>query len=149
MEVAQSWRLKFSFRNATILVCLLNVLTALLLLQGFLSSYSSRNKITVSQFNSAQIRYIKESEEIRLAMQPLELIKRVREIEQEVYAQPDTVQQKDSKQTAAVDLSKRLKDFRAINDASSLKALEEWRKRKMDRARQRELEKNGTATSQA
>ena len=52
MEVAQSWRLKFSFRNATIVVCLLNVLTALLLLQGFLSSYSSRNKITVSQFNS-------------------------------------------------------------------------------------------------
>ena len=45
----------------------------------------------------------------------------MREIEQEVYAQPDTVQQKDSKQTAAVDLSKRLKDFRAINDASSLK----------------------------
>ena len=28
-------------------------------------------------------------------------------------------------------------------------ALEEWRKRKMERARQRELGKNGTATSQA
>uniref|UniRef100_A0A7N2LZ94 Uncharacterized protein n=1 Tax=Quercus lobata TaxID=97700 RepID=A0A7N2LZ94_QUELO len=98
---------------------------------------------------ATQIRYIKESEEIRLAMQPLELMKRVREIEQEVYAQPETVQQKDSKQTAAVDLSKRLKDFRSANDAASLKALEEWRKRKMDRARQRELGKNGTVTSQA
>ncbi|KAK4585910.1 hypothetical protein RGQ29_023201 [Quercus rubra] len=149
MEVAQSWRMKFSFRNATIVVCFLNVLAALLLLQGFLSSSFSRSKISASQFNSAQIRYIKESEEIRLAMQPLELMKRVREIEQEVYAQPETVQQKDSKQTAAVDLSKRLKDFRSANDAASLKALEEWRKRKMDRARQRELEKNGTVTSQA
>ncbi|XP_030975875.1 uncharacterized protein LOC126688529 [Quercus robur] len=149
MEVAQSWRLKFSFRNATIVVCFLNVLAALLLLQGFLSSSFSRSKISASQFNSAQIRYIKESEEIRLAMQPLELMKRVREIEQEVYAQPETVQQKDSKQTAAVDLSKRLKDFRSANDAASLKALEEWRKRKMDRARQRELGKNGTVTSQA
>ncbi|KAF3964388.1 hypothetical protein ACB098_02G094800 [Castanea mollissima] len=149
MEVAQSWRLKFSFRNATIVVCFLNVLAALLLLQGFLSSSFSRSKISASQYNSAQTRYIKESEEIRLAMQPLELIKRVREIEQEVYAQPETVQQKDSKQTAAVDLSKRLKDFRSVNDAASLKALEEWRKRKMDRARQRELEKNGTVTSQA
>ncbi|KAK7827059.1 uncharacterized protein LOC111996533 [Quercus suber] len=149
MEVAQSWRLKFSFRNATIVVCFLNVLAALLLLQGFLSSSFSRSKISASQYNSAQIRYIKESEEIRLAMQPLELMKRVREIEQEVYAQPETVQQKDSKQTAAVDLSKRLKDFRSANDAASLKALEEWRKRKMDRARQRELEKNGTVTSQA
>ena len=45
----------------------------------------------------------------------------MREIEQEVYAQPETVQQKDSKQTAAVDLSKRLKDFRSANDAASLK----------------------------
>lgn len=45
----------------------------------------------------------------------------MREIEQEVYAQPETVQQKDSKQTAAVDLSKRLKDFRSVNDAASLK----------------------------
>lgn len=45
----------------------------------------------------------------------------MREIEQEVYAQPETVQQKDSKQTAAVDLSKRLKDIRSVNDAASLK----------------------------
>ncbi|XP_057991986.1 uncharacterized protein LOC110641063 isoform X1 [Hevea brasiliensis] len=96
-----------------------------------------------------QLRYIKESEEIRLAMQPWALIKRVKEIEQEAYAEPEVVQQKDKKQTAAVDLSKRLKDLRSINDAASLKALEEWRKRKMERARLREREKNGTGTSQA
>lgn len=82
------------------------------------------------------------------------------------------------KQNTAVDLSKRLKDFRALNDASSLKgrynllvyamefkittyegflirykcsvsaaALEEWRKRKMERARQRDLEKTGGVSS--
>lgn len=73
----------------------------------------------------------------------------MREIEQEVYTEPVTAQKKDTKQTAAVDLSKRLKDFRSLNDAASLKALEEWRKRKMERARQRELEKNGTASSQS
>ncbi|GLT76800.1 hypothetical protein SLA2020_484380 [Shorea laevis] len=149
MEVPPSWRMRLSFRNATVVMCFLNVVSALLLLQGFISSASSRSKISVSQYNSAQSRYIKESEEIRLAMQPLELIKRVREIEQEVYAEPETVQQKDTKQTAAVDLSKRLNDLRSLNDAGSLKALEEWRKRKMERARQRELEKNGTVTSQA
>ncbi|EEF34005.1 conserved hypothetical protein [Ricinus communis] len=54
-------------------------------------------------------------------MQPWKLIKRVKEIEQEAYVEQETVQQKDAKQTAAVDLSKRLKDFRAINDAASLK----------------------------
>lgn len=72
----------------------------------------------------------------------------MREIEQEGYTEPETAQKKDTKQTAAVDLSKRLKDFRSLNDAASLKALEEWRKRKMERARQRQLEKNGTTSSQ-
>ncbi|XLR61133.1 hypothetical protein S83_011805, partial [Arachis hypogaea] len=68
-----------------------------------------------------QFSYIKESEEIRLAMLPLELIKRVREIEQDVYTESETAQKKDSKQTAAVDLSKRLKDTCSLNDAASLK----------------------------
>jgi hypothetical protein len=45
----------------------------------------------------------------------------VKEIEQEVHAGPETVQQKDIKQTAAADLSKRLQDFRSLNNASSLK----------------------------
>lgn len=45
----------------------------------------------------------------------------MREIEQEVYTEPETAQKKDTKQTAAVDLSKRLKDFRSLNDASSMK----------------------------
>ncbi|EOY06232.1 Uncharacterized protein TCM_021033 isoform 2, partial [Theobroma cacao] len=104
-------------------------------------------KLSSNQPNSVEFNYIKESEEIRLALQPLELIKRVKEIQQEAYAEQETVQPNDAKQTAAVDLSKRLKDFRSLNDAASLK--EEWRKRKMERARQRELEKNGTVTSQA
>lgn len=76
------------------------------------------------------------------------LLLQVREIEQEGYTEPETAQKKDTKQTAAVDLSKRLKDFRSLNDAASLKALEEWRKRKMERARQRQLKKNGTTSSQ-
>ncbi|XP_022760400.1 uncharacterized protein LOC111306769 [Durio zibethinus] len=138
-----------SFKSATIALNIFNVLAALFLLQWILSSASSRTKLSSNQPNSVDFNYIKESEEIRLAMQPLELIKRVKEIQQEAYAEPETIQPNDAKQTAAVDLSKRLKDFRSINDAASLKALEEWRKRKMERARQRELEKNGTVTSQA
>ncbi|KAK2643780.1 hypothetical protein Ddye_018975 [Dipteronia dyeriana] len=152
MEIQHSWKVRLSFKNATILVTTLNVLAALLLLRGFLSSSaSSRNKLSSDhQLSSVLLKHIKESEEIRLAMQPLELIKRVKEIQQEVYAEPETVQQKDAKQkqTAAVDLSKRLKDLRSVSDAASFKALEEWRKRKMERARQRELDKNGTTTSQ-
>ncbi|KAJ4722816.1 putative Transmembrane protein [Melia azedarach] len=150
MEIQQSWRVRLSFKNATILITILNVLAALILLQGFLSSFaSSRDNLSSNQLTSVQLKYIKESEEMRLAMQPLELIKRVREIQQEAYTEPEIVVQKDAKQTAAVDVSKRLKDLRSVNDAASIKALEEWRKRKMERARQRQLEKNGTTTSQA
>ncbi|GAV70448.1 hypothetical protein CFOL_v3_13946 [Cephalotus follicularis] len=149
MEIQQSMRLRLSFKNATIVITILNVVGVLLLLQGCLSSASARHRLSSTQLHSVQLRNMKESEEMRLALQPLELIKRVREIEQESYAEPETVQQKDTRQTAAVDLSKRLKDFRSLNDAANLKALEEWRKRKMDRARQRELEKNGTVSSQA
>lgn len=45
----------------------------------------------------------------------------IKEIEQEAYAEPETVQHKDIKQTAAVDLSKRLQDIRSVNDVSSFK----------------------------
>ena len=49
----------------------------------------------------------------------------MKEIQQEAYTGPDKVQQKETKQTAAVDLSKRLKDFRSLNDAASLKGEED------------------------
>ena len=44
MEGQQQWRPRLSFRSATIMMCLLNLFTALLLLQGFMSSASSRSK---------------------------------------------------------------------------------------------------------
>ncbi|CAN8311223.1 unnamed protein product [Cochlearia groenlandica] len=147
------WRMRFSFKNATIALTIVNVLIFLFILQGFFTSSSSSSSSSSSASSSrrlisAQLRIIKEAEEIRLAMQPLELIKRVREIEQEGSAGKETEQQKDVKQnTAVVDLTKRLKDIHTGNDASSLKALEEWRKRKMERARQRGLEKTGGVSS--
>ncbi|KAF8111620.1 hypothetical protein N665_0074s0143 [Sinapis alba] len=143
----QQWRImRFSFKNATIVLTVVNLLIFLFLLQGFFTSSSSSS--SPRRVVSAQLRYIKEAEEIRLAMQPLELIKRVREIEQEEPSGgQETEQEKDVKQNTAVDLSKRLKDFRALNDASSFKALEEWRKRKMERARQRDLDKTGGVSS--
>lgn len=45
----------------------------------------------------------------------------MKEIQQETYGEPETVQQKDTKQTAAADLSKRLKDLHSINDVASFK----------------------------
>ncbi|KAK4341607.1 hypothetical protein RND71_040108 [Anisodus tanguticus] len=135
MVVAQHrWRLRWSVKNATIIV---NMITALFLLHTFFSSSSSTTP-------SSAERYMKEAEEIRRAMLPVELIKRVKEIQKERYVDTDPVQQKDAKQTAAVDLISRLNNYRSYSDSGSVKVLEEWRKRKMERARQCELEKNGT-----
>ncbi|KAJ8490398.1 hypothetical protein OPV22_012119 [Ensete ventricosum] len=145
MESQQGWKMRFSFKNATILVCFLNLVAVLLLLHGFFAT-PKRRAAGGHQIDPTQLRYILESEEIRRAMEPLELIKRIKEIEQEAYTEPEREIQQIPKQTAAVDLSKRLKD-RAMNDVNSQKALEEWRMRKMERARQREIEKNGTLTS--
>lgn len=46
----------------------------------------------------------------------------MKEIQQEAYKEPETlVPHKAAKKTAAVDLSKRLQDLRALNDANSKK----------------------------
>ncbi|PIN01812.1 hypothetical protein CDL12_25683 [Handroanthus impetiginosus] len=134
---------RLSYKNATIIVCLFNILTALFLLQSFFYSPSSK----VASSHKALYRHIKESEDIRRSMVPVDLIRRVREIGQNVYVETDQIQQKDVKQTAAVDLISRLNNFRSYSDSGSTKALEEWRKRKMERARQRSLVKNSTASS--
>lgn len=94
----------------------------------------------------AQIRFIMESEAMRRAMEPVDLIRRLKEIEHEAYTNTEVEIKQVPKQTAAVDLSKKLKD-RAMNDANNQKALEEWRKRKVERARRREIERNSTITS--
>ncbi|KAL6970642.1 hypothetical protein U1Q18_030336, partial [Sarracenia purpurea var. burkii] len=121
MEILQQWcKMRFSFRNATIVVCFFNLVTVLLLLQGFLSGFSNR-KLAANLPNSVQLKYIRESEEMRRAMEPLELIRRVREIEQEAYIKQESIQQKDTKQTAAVDLMTRLNNFRSYSDGSGLK----------------------------
>ncbi|CAN6892990.1 unnamed protein product [Brassica oleracea var. botrytis] len=142
-HIYRQWLKRFSFKNATIALTIVNVLIFLFLLRGLFTSSSSSSSSS-RRIISAQLRYIKEAREIRLAMQPLELIKRVKEIQQEASLGHET----DVKQnTEAVDLSKRLKAFLPTNEESSLKALEEWRKRKMERARQRDLEKTGGVSS--
>ncbi|KAK9931301.1 hypothetical protein M0R45_018580 [Rubus argutus] len=108
------------------MMCLLNVITALLLLQGFLSSASSRSKFSP---NSATLKYVRESEEIRYAMRPLGTNKKSEGNPTRSIWRTRTVQEKDTRQTVA--------------------ALEEWRKRKMERARLRDRGKNATLTSQA
>ncbi|XP_051191730.1 uncharacterized protein [Lolium perenne] len=145
MDAQATWRAgsvgsRMSYKNATLALCAINVLAVALLLRNHFSAWP---RLAGShRFDSAQLRYIWESEELRRAMEPADLIKRVKEIEQESYGEHGMSTQEDPKQTAAVDLSNRLKDLRQGNDGSSQRALEEWRKRKMERARQRAIDKD-------
>ncbi|CAM0943030.1 unnamed protein product [Alopecurus aequalis] len=145
MDAQAQWRSgaagsRLSYKNATLALCAINVLAVALLLRNHFSAWP---RLPGShRFDSAQLRYIWESEELRRAMEPVDLIKRVKEIEEEAYGEHGMSTQEDSKQTA-VDLSNRLKDLRQGNDGSSQRALEEWRKRKMERARQRAIDKDG------
>ncbi|ONK63794.1 uncharacterized protein A4U43_C07F19010 [Asparagus officinalis] len=144
MEFPQSWRSKVSYKNATILICCLNLVAVFFLLHGS----DRRNGGRSPRSDPSQGRYFLEAEEIRRAMEPVELIKRIKEIGQEVYSEPGPeIKQAPKQQTAAVDLSKRLKD-RAMNDDKSQRALEEWRIRKMERARLRETGMDGTVITQ-
>ncbi|KAJ0236150.1 Uncharacterized protein HA466_0261430 [Hirschfeldia incana] len=139
-HIYHQWGKRFSFKKATIALTIVNVLIFLFLLRGFFTSSPSSSSSS-HRIISARLRYIKEAREIRLAMQPLELIKRVKEIQQEASAGHEIEQQKDVMQNTTVDLSKRVKAFFPTNEELSLKALEEWRKRKRD------LEKTGGVSS--
>ncbi|XP_073030149.1 uncharacterized protein [Primulina eburnea] len=139
LQQQKCWRAvrsRISYKNATIVVCLLNIVSALILLQGFLfPSPSSR----LASSNKALYRNIKESEDIRRSMVPVDLIRRVREIGKDMSVETESVKQKDVKQTAAEDLISKLNNFRSYSDVGNVKALEEWRKRKMERAKQRSI----------
>ncbi|KAL8479701.1 hypothetical protein ACS0TY_026577 [Phlomoides rotata] len=117
----QWWRAvksHLSYKNATILVCLFNIITALLFLRGF---FCSSSKFATS--HKALYVHVKESEDIRRAMVPLDLIRRVREIRQDVNVETEQIQQKDVKQTAAVDLISRLNNFRSNSDTGSIRGM--------------------------
>nr|CAD1840883.1 unnamed protein product [Ananas comosus var. bracteatus] len=141
----------FSFKSATIAVCFFNLaVAAALLLRGLFFGVAVPRRLAPSyhhhHLDPAQLKYVLESEALRRAMEPLELIRRIKEIEQEAYTESGAETQQAQKLTAAVDLSKRLKDLRVTNDANSQKALEEWRKRKIERARRRGIGKDATVS---
>ncbi|KMZ75896.1 hypothetical protein ZOSMA_10G01650 [Zostera marina] len=143
------WKMKLSYKNATVLVCFFNLITVLLLLQGlfYVPTTNTSGNLLSDQHDvnnvSEKIQYKMEYEKMRLALEPTDLIERVKQIQQE--SNVDDTEAAEAV-TAASDLSKRLKDFQTMNDAKNPKALEEWRVRKMERLRQREIGRNETSS---
>lgn len=134
--------LRCSFKQITILLCVFNVLVILLLLQSLLTPLFERHASYQSHRSPEQLKYIKDAEEIRRAMEPVDLIKRVKQIQLESESGVQSQSEKEIlRQKQATELSKRLTDLRSSSDQ---KALEEWRKRKIERAKKREPISIGT-----
>lgn len=134
--------MRCSFKHITILLCVFNVLAILLLLQSVLTPLFERHASHQSRPPPEQLEYIKEAEAIRRAMEPVDLIKRVKQIQLESeYGVQSQSEKEISRQKQATELSKRLTDLRSSGDQ---KALEEWRKRKIERAKKREPINIGT-----
>nr|GMD62927.1 transmembrane protein, putative [Ipomoea batatas] len=111
------WKLRWSYRNATILVSLFNLIAALFLLQNFFFSASPSTKSNSGSPLLFQQSYLK------LKGIYVNLIKRVKEIENEAYIEVEPLEHKDVKQGAAVDLITRMNNIRSYSEASGMKVL--------------------------
>ncbi|GLJ06914.1 hypothetical protein SUGI_0052340 [Cryptomeria japonica] len=139
-------RTRCSYKHATIVICCLNVVTLIFLLQALLAPFYRKSQMR--QGIPERAKFVTAGEEIRRAMEPMDLIKRIKELQLESEsASENQIQRKVSRQNNAAEISKRLNDLRSSTDQNSQKALEEWRKRKMERAKKREMGKNATSTN--
>ncbi|GJN13300.1 hypothetical protein PR202_ga31655 [Eleusine coracana subsp. coracana] len=147
MDAQHPWRAgasRLSYKNATILVCAFNLLAVAFLLHHYFSSWPRiaggdqldsdclSKKAVPSAESSRTVRglgkgfsgrpYPRLCNAGRPRLEPGTCwLQAVKEIEQESYGEHGMTTREDPKQTAAVDLSKRLKDLRAGNDGSSQK----------------------------
>jgi hypothetical protein len=126
-------RMRCSFKQATAVVCGGNIVVVLYLLHSLLvplyirpgASHSSIVLIrqngtllpTVMKYTQAQLYRIKEANKARQAAQPLKLIERVKELQQE----SQVVAMDGSAENAAAVLSHRLKEKLYYNDFQGLK----------------------------
>ncbi|BBN09936.1 hypothetical protein MPTK1_4g23870 [Marchantia polymorpha subsp. ruderalis] len=148
-----------SYKRATALICAVNVVAALYVLHGLFSPrYNQiphsvplarlktplRNGTAplVMKYTKEEVQRIKEAHEARRAAEPLDLMRRVKEIQLEsVKEAAKDKEAETTKQKVAADLAQRLRELRGnTNPHSQQEALDEWRKKKIEEARKRESE---------
>ncbi|KAI5064874.1 hypothetical protein GOP47_0019569 [Adiantum capillus-veneris] len=146
-------RFRCSLRIATLVVCCFNIVAAIYLLQSFIgplfSSPSSapfsagvsvrntHSSSTAAPYTPEQLDRIKEAISIWRAAEPVDLINRVKEIQEEsagVYGLKET---RSEKKPGAMGLVERLKEIRDSKSKTDQEALEEWRRKKLEEAKRR------------
>ncbi|KAK7383120.1 hypothetical protein VNO78_28789 [Psophocarpus tetragonolobus] len=146
------WRLQLhqrgnsicSYKKITLLVCFLNIVVALYSLRSLYASlyiYSGSVARNIVQYRPDQIRKMEESNQIRKAFKPLELIKLVKELEGEFSRENVVVElPRHLKQKIIDEVLQRLGSLNLSSNnishsqvmAKEQEAIENWRKEKLE-----------------
>lgn len=150
-----SGRIKCSYKTATMVICAGNLVVALYVLHSLLtplyiitSSSLAGPANDAHLFQEDEVKRMREAIKVRQASQPVDLIRRVKEIEEESYRKD--VREKRSQSTTeklAQELLQRLNEFKGDGDSIEQQALEEWRKKKLEEVKKREAMKASVNSS--
>eukprot|EP00252_Welwitschia_mirabilis_P014774 TRINITY_DN3275_c0_g1_i5.p1 TRINITY_DN3275_c0_g1~~TRINITY_DN3275_c0_g1_i5.p1 ORF type:complete len:117 (+),score=22.71 TRINITY_DN3275_c0_g1_i5:131-481(+) len=103
-----------SLKNITIAVSVFNLVGVVLLLHSIFLRHYSRNQ---PQFEEEQLRYIEDAARTRYAMEPVDLIKRVKQIQMESEDGTHIESREEIlREHQATELSKRLNDAKNPSD---------------------------------
>ncbi|KAL2631022.1 hypothetical protein R1flu_015708 [Riccia fluitans] len=156
-----------SYKRATALICAINVVAAIYVLHGlFGTRYNDiphsvpgaripfRNGSTpLMKYTAEEIERINQAHVARRAVEPVDLMKRLKEIELETQREADKDKEtEDSKQKVAAELAERLREWRGNTNQHQSEALDEWRRKRIEEARKRGVEarvKEGTDADEA
>ncbi|KAJ7555163.1 hypothetical protein O6H91_05G024600 [Diphasiastrum complanatum] len=141
-------RMRCSYKKATIIMCTINVVAALYILHNlFHPLYQQQSALggnnydgdLSGKYSPEKLKRIKEAQEARLAVEPLELMKRVKEIQLEADLELSRDKEaKAARQRVASELAQRLKELKEINNQINQQALDVWRRKKLEEAKRRE-----------
>ncbi|KAK6115851.1 hypothetical protein DH2020_008120 [Rehmannia glutinosa] len=144
---------RFSYKRTTIIVCSVNIVVALYVLHSLYTSlymYSfsdSQTKngvlanlsstLTAFKYTPNQIRKMEESNEIRKASEPTELIKLVTQLKEKIVSEERVVElPQHLKQKLVYEILDRLRSLDAAANATEQReAVESWRKKKLKEAK--------------
>ncbi|KAL3688871.1 hypothetical protein R1sor_015180 [Riccia sorocarpa] len=143
-----------SYKRATALVCAINVLAAIYMLHGVfgprygqiprsvpLTRLPFRNGTLVLKYTKDEIERIKQAHDARKAAEPVDLMRRVKEIEEESLREAvKDKETEETKQKVAAELAERLRELRGNQNQHQSEALDEWRRKKIEEAKKRGLE---------
>lgn len=140
-----------SYKKTTLLVCSINIFIALYVLRSLYSSlyiYSGKVSRNTVNYTPDQIKKMEESIRIRRAAEPLELVKLVKELKEELTRGEVVVELSwPLKEKITDEILVRLKSLNGSeNTTEQREAVERWRREKLEEAKQLTFEK-GTLNS--